>query len=340
MTPKIVTSLAVAAVLSTAIATYSYRANNVFIPQAGVGEKLLPGLGEQINKVAAISIRQGKKSLKLAHTKTGWVIAKNGYQADAGKIKKTLLALAGLSKLEAKTSAKDKYLLIEVDAPGKKDGRGRLVELADNKGKPLASIIAGKIGVGKAGPGRDAQYVRLPGEKTSWLALGSAEVSSDASHWINKRFLTLDVDTIIYGKVTLANGEMVEVKRGEKGADGSYAYELLDIPQGREPRTNTAIKFGATDFAILDLVDVRKKKADSKTVSTAEIHNQYGLKIRFNYVEEDGHGWVSLDVLEKGSDTEFADQISKRTKGWEYRLEDYKKAAFKRTKESLLRKLK
>ena len=337
MTPKFVATLALVAAISFGGAVLSYRANNVFVPQEGVGEKVLPGFAEKVNAVAAITVEQGEDKLQLIKKAGVWQVKSTGYPVSPAKVKSALVRLVELSKLEAKTANPSKYLLIEVDGPGKKDGRGRQFTLADGSGKKLASIVLGKIVVGKAGPGRDAEYVRLTDDKTSWLALGSLEAGAALPDWVEPRFLKLDVDSVTYGRVEY-DGDKVEVRRTGASASGSSTFEMLNVPEGRKTRPSTTIKFTATDLVNLDLVDVRPLKPGRKPTSRAFIETMTGLKLEFAMVEEYGKGWVSVKVVDKGKDTKIADDIIAKTAGWEFLIADYKLAAFLRKTENLLYK--
>ncbi|HFC04852.1 MAG TPA: DUF4340 domain-containing protein, partial [Rhizobiales bacterium] len=311
--------------------------NNVFVPQAGVGQKVLSGLEGKINDLSGIVVEQGTEKLELVNKGGIWQVKKTGYPVSPAKVKQALVGLAEMTNLEAKTGNPKKFLLIDVDSPGQKDGRGRLFTLLGKDGKQVGRIVLGKTAVGKAGPGRDAEYVRVPGEASSWLVLGSVDAGTALPNWVEPRFLKLDVDSVTYGRVEFDGGK-VEVRRTGKSATGSSQFELIDVPEGRKPRTSTTIKFTATDLVNLDLVDVRPLKADGKTTSTAYVETDSGLKLAFRLVEEYGKGWVSIKVVDKGKNVKAADAIIAKTKGWEFLIADYKKAAFKRRKEDLLEK--
>jgi len=345
MTPKLVISLALVAGISTAGAVVAYRANNVFVPVAGVGEKVLAGLEGKINTVREIVVEQGTKKLDLIFKNDAWLVKKSGYPVSPKKVRTVLVGLVNMTKLEAKTSNKDKYLLIDVDGPGKKGGRGRQFSLFTQAGRPVTKIIVGKVLVGKEGPGRDAQYVRLADDKTSWLALGSVLATPDLPSWVNPRFLKIDVDSVVSGRIVHSDGEVVSVVRTGADKNGSSTFKLLNIPQGRQSRTSTTIKFVATDLVNLDLLDVRRKKPNTKPVSTAYVELKDGLKLKFELVEEASpngtkKGWVSFVVTEKGKTPAKANAISARTNGWEFLLPDYKVSAFKKRTEQLLVKQK
>ncbi len=337
MNARFVISLALVAAISVAGAFFAYRSNNVFVPQKGVGEKILAGFAKRVNDVAAITIEQGKDRLELVKKDDVWQVKNTGYPVSPSKIKTVLVGLMELTRLEAKTANLKKYLLIDVDDPGQKDGRGRQFTLAGSDGKLLAQIVLGKISVGRAGPGRDAQYVRVTSEKTSWLALGSVEAGTTLPDWAAPRFLKLDVDSVIYGRVEY-DGDKVEVRRTGQSETGSSTFEMIDVPEGRKTRTSTTLKFTATDLVNLDFIDARPLKPTSSPTSKAFVETQSGLKLAFTMVEENGKGWVSVKVTDKGKDATIAEAIIARTQGWEFLIAGYKLAAFKRKKENLLYK--
>ena len=339
MTPKFVGSLALAALVCVAGAIWAYQANNVFVPRGGTGEKVLPGLDAKINDVVGIVVEQGLDKLALVNKDGVWQVRDTLYPVSTVKVKKALIGLVGLSKLEAKTANPKKYLLIDVDGPGKANGRGRQVSLLAKGDKLLAKIVLGKTAAGKVGPGRDAQYVRVVSDETSWLALGSVEGGANLAKWVEPRFLKLDVDSVTYGRIEI-DGEKLEVRRTGKSDSGSSLFELLDIPTGRNPRTSTTIKFAATDLVNLDLLGARPLKAGNKATSRAFIETDTGLKLAFALVEEYGKGWVSLKVEEKGSDVKAADAIIAKTAAWEFLVANYKRDAFKKRKTDLLYKAK
>ena len=340
MTPRIVLSLAVAALITTAGAVLAYRSTHVFVPRAGVGEKVLPGLAEKANDIARITVEQGVKKLELENAGGVWRAVATKYPLSPVKVKKVVISLINLEKLEAKTSSDEKYPLIEVDAPGKKGARGRRITLSGKDGGRIAGIIIGKVAVGKAGPGKDAQYVRVDGEKTSWLALGSVDATASIKSWVEPRFLKLDVDSVTGARIEHADGEIIEVRRTGKTATGSSLFELLNVPEGRKARTSTTIKFAATDWVILDLEDVRPAKADSKPLVTATITTDKGLKLVLRLAEEDSKGWISVHVAEKGKDIKAAGSLIARTKGWQFQIADYKLKQLEKRLEDLLEKKK
>ena len=340
MTPRIVLSLAVAAAISSAGAYFAYRSTHVFVPQAGIGEKVLPGLADKINDVTRITVAQDVRKLVLEKSNGVWQVAATKYPLSAAKVKKTFVSLIGLEKLEAKTANSEKYPLVHVDEPGRKDSKGRRIDLIGKNGEKIASIIIGKLAVGKAGPGKDAQYVRNSNDKTSWLALGSVDATVELKSWADPRFIGLNVDTVTHGRIVRADGEVIEVRRTGKSDTGSSIFELVNLPEGRKAKTSTTLKFAATDWVNLDFEDVRPANSGGKLVLTSTITTDDGLKVIFTLKKDAGKGWVSLDVAAPGKDKKKAGKITRQTKGWQFQLADYKFEQLNKKMEDLLEKQK
>ncbi len=335
MTRRLVIILGVLAAVSVVIAGLVWRSTHVFVVEEGVGEPVLAGLADEANNVARIEISKGTEKLVLIRDGDVWKLEKSGYPASGEQVRKAIVGLIEMVKMEAKTSNPSKYLLIDVDKPGEADSRGRLVVLKDAAGKLVGQIILGKVAIGKAGPGKDAQYVRLPGDATSWLVKGAVMQSVAVSDWVKTRFLKINVDSVSQARIEHADGEVIEVRRTGKSGSGSSVFELLNVPEGRKPLSSTFIKFAATDLANLDMIDVRPAKAGAKPLVSSSFSVDGGMKISVKMF--DG-GWVQVAVVDKGSDTAVADAISARVDGWQFLVSKDKQGQILRRMDQLLEK--
>jgi len=337
MTPRTLIVLACLAVISTTAAVWSYTANHHYAVDAAAGERVLPKLVNRINDVAAIETKDGHGSIRVDRKGKGWVVAGSGYPADAKKLQKILVSLVQLTKLEGKTSAPAKYAQLEVGDPGKKDAKGRLVTLYDKSGKKIAAIVLGKLAPGRAGEGKDAQYVRIEGEAQSWLAVGRVDAYSDVTRWVDPTVVSLLVNHVERARIIHPDGEVLEVDRNGKTSAGTPKFDIAGtIPAGKKVKSDIGVRYTATDLANVDFVDVRPVKKGTSEVSRAELSMDDGLKISYRLTEEDGKGWITVAVLDKGKDAKKADEIAKRTAGWEYQISDYKEKQFKKRLADLL----
>lgn len=330
MTPRIVAGLAVVAALSVGAAAWSYRAGHPNLAVAGVGERLLPELVERVNDVAEITVAQGERSLTVKAEGDGWVVADSGFPASSEKVRRALVGLARLSRLEPKTAIPAKYALIEVDGPGTAEAKGRLVTLKDAAGATVAAVVLGKPAAGRAGPGQEAQYARLADEARSWLVAGRVDAAPELRQWADTTLLSLNVDTVAAARFRHPDGEVVEVKKTGNTDHGAAKFEIVDLPEGKKPKSDITVRYAATDLANIEFVDVRRRKDDRQPVSEAELETDQGLKLGFSLVEEDGRGWLAIRVLDKGKDAETADAIASKAEGWEFALADYKAKQFQK----------
>ncbi len=337
MTPRALIILACLAIVSTTAAVWSYTAHHHYAVDAAAGERVLPGLVNKVNDVTAIETRDSHGTIRVERKDKGWVVAGSGYPADGEKLQKILVSLVQLSRLEAKTSSAAKYAQLDVGDPGKKDAKGRLVTLYGKDGKTIAAIVLGKLAPGRAGEGRDAQYVRVEGEAQSWLAVGRVDAYSDVTRWVDPNVVSLLVEHVERARIIHPDGEVLEVYRNGKTSAGTPKFDIVGtIPEGKKIKSDIGVRYTATDLANVDFVDVRPAKKDTTEVSRAELMMDDGLKIGYRLSEEDGKGWITVSVLDKGKDEKKADEIAKRTAGWEYQVSGYKEKQFNKRLADLL----
>ncbi len=337
MTPRVLIALAVMALVSTAAAVWSYDVNHRLNVDAAQGERVLPGLLDKVNDVAAIVTKDAKGSIRVERHDKGWVVAGSNYPADPEKLQKVLVSLVELTKLEAKTSAPSKYAQLEVDDPTSIASKAHLVSLLDKDGKTIAAIVLGKQAPGRAGEGKDAEYVRVEGAAQSWLAEGRVDASSDITRWVDPTVVALRIDHVERARIIHPDGEVLEVYHNGTTSAGTAKFDIVGaIPAGKKIKSDIGVRYTATDLANVDFVDVRPVKAGTKEVSRVELEMADGLKIGYRLSEEDGNGWITVTVLAKGKDAKEADAITKRTAGWEYELSDYKVKQFKKRLADLL----
>jgi outer membrane biosynthesis protein TonB len=86
------------------------------------GTLLFPKLGEQLDQVAAVTIRRGPLEAKLVKQDNDWVVAsKQDFPAETVRLRALLLSVANLQKLEAKTKDPANHAQLNVeDQPAKK----------------------------------------------------------------------------------------------------------------------------------------------------------------------------------------------------------------------------
>ena len=123
--------LVLAAVVLGLLAFWTGRSRQLRSPEQ-LGKPVLPGL--TINAIGRIEIAHQSKTVTLANTDDGWVVSSlYNYPADVAKIRENLLALRDLKIGAVQRGAR-------IDSTN-----ATLVDLQDERGKPLASIRLGEV---------------------------------------------------------------------------------------------------------------------------------------------------------------------------------------------------
>lgn len=147
-------------------------------------EMLVPALREALDKVDEVRIvgAGNKRLVTLSRTDAGFTVAeRSDYPADTAALRALLLQLSEARKLEAKTSRKDRYAALGVEALDAPKATGARIEI-EGVGTPVAILVgrsAPQLGGGT--------FVREPGAAQSWLVSGSIVVEREPERWLEKR---------------------------------------------------------------------------------------------------------------------------------------------------------
>ena len=279
------------------------------------GQLLLPGLSEQINQVTSLLLRDSKgRKVSIRLSDDSWGIEeKQGYPADAGKLRSALLILADAQVLEEKTSRPDMYGRLGVEDP---DTPG-----ADNLGLTIVlpgqerGLVIGKLAM------NSGTYVRRVGEPTSLLINQALALEADPMKWLIPDLLDIGPDSIQRVELSHPDGsELVITRKDEDGND----FRIEDLPPGREPQSDFLANGIASALARLGFQDVRRlRERDPGTVIHSRITTRKGLIIAASLYREE-RPWVSFTFsLADGADQTQRDLVqaySQRLAGWEYVL--------------------
>lgn len=321
MTPRSVIAMAAAAVVALAGAGWQLQSNSSGFVETQRGERLLPELLAMANDVAAITVSQADKDVRIERAGTSYVLGGSSYPVKGGKFQSAIVAAASLEKFEAKTAREDKYPLIEVEPTAGKGAKSRLIKFEDAEGNNLGEIILGKKARGRLGGTiGDGQYVRLPDAKQSWLARGIVDADIKLDGWVDNALTDMNVDYVVRATFQPADGEELAVRRTGVTDGGQPKFELNNMPEGKRPKNDLTIRYAATDLANVGFVDVRKDSGGEVAHRTTLMMAD-GLIVEFRVTGDD---WVSLHVVNDGKDKTTQKDLEGRTRGWQYKLADYK----------------
>jgi len=327
MRPRSFAALAVITVVALAIALTTYAAQNRWSQAKVTGAGLFPGLGAQASRIARVELKQGDKSLALARDKEVWSLAdRGGYPAKPEAVRALLVKLAGAELVESKTRNKDRYALLELEDPAAKDAKSRLLRLLDDNGGVIAEVIVGKKRFDAFGGSKSGTYVRKPGEAQTWLSNADLDVSAAVRDWVATSVLDVPAPKIAKVTVEIPGEEPLVIARD---ATDATKYALVGLPEGKKLKEGAGIDGIVRAAGNIDLEDVRKQPAAAAPapgdVSVAKIEADGGLAVTVRLRKEGEDTWVSLEASGADGDAKkTADDITKRTQGWEFKIPAHK----------------
>ncbi len=232
MQQKTLLILAVATLGVGGIAWWKLSSDKAAVATHSQTGKLFPELEKQVNDVQTILIERASGTVTLQRGPSGFGLnEKQGYPVDIESVRKSLIALAQMTTLEAKTDNPERYAKLGVEDIASAGSASTLVTLKDASGKELAKLIVGKEQEGKGGLPSGNVYVRRVGEKVSYLAKGNPDIKPAALDWLKKEILKVSRDRIQSVVITHPDGELVRVERS-KPEDSEFT--LANLPEGKE----------------------------------------------------------------------------------------------------------
>jgi hypothetical protein len=337
MRPRAFAALAVITLVAVAIAIATYASQNRWSQAKVTGAALLPGLAAQASRISRVELQQGDKTLALAKSDAGWTLAdRGGYPVKPGAVRALLVKLAEAELVEGKTRNKDRFALLELEDPVGKDSKSRLLRLKDDQGAVIAETIVGKKRWDAFGGSKSGTYVRKPGDPQTWLSNGDLDVSLNVRDWVQAGVLDVPSTKIAKLTVEIPGEEPLVIARD--GAD-TAKHTLLGLPDGKKLKEGAGIDAIVRAVGNIELDDVRKAAAapPANDVSVAKIEADGGLAITVRLRKEGDDTWVSLEAAGAEADAKkSADDIVKRTQGWEYKVPAYKAQAILKRRADLI----
>lgn len=277
--------------------------------------QLFPGLSGQINQVTGLVLRdtQGRQvNIRLSNGLWG-IEEKQGYPADAGKLRSVLLLLADAQVLEEKTSRPDMYHRLGVEDPSGPDADNLVLTIVQPGQE--RSLIIGKLAM------NSGTYVRRIGEPTSLLINQALALEADPMKWLIPDLLDIGPDEIQRVEIRHPDGaELLIARKDETGHD----FLIQNLPPGREPEADFVANGVAGALARLGFRDVRPLgEADGRPVIQSRFVTGSGLVITVTLRQEE-QAWVNFAFsLAEGADQAQASLVldyGRRLEPWEYVL--------------------
>jgi hypothetical protein len=322
MTPKVFVSLWVAAIICVIAAGTVYFANNSFAPVDEAGDPFLPQVIAQAEDIGGMEVVSGGETLILDYKDGLWTLpSRGGYPADITKVRDLVIALAQMRTLERKTAITEKYGLLELGDPAGNDSKSTQVTLKTKDGKDLASIILGRVKPGLLGGAGAATYVRLRDDPQTWLVSGNANTAADITAWVDRAIYKLNPDKITKISVAHPDGASVSLFRT---ADG---YAVPDAADPAKVKDKPALKLEISDYATIELNDVRKAKSGLTPVATGTVEAD-NVVLQVQVFADGKEFWVA--IMAQG-ESDAAKALNARVSGWHYKINENKAKALNKT---------
>ncbi|HJZ43672.1 MAG TPA: DUF4340 domain-containing protein [Hyphomicrobiaceae bacterium] len=316
MKPKPFAALVAVTALALLFAIVSYASNNRWAPTRISGTALLPGLAAQADRIAKIELSQGGKTLALTREKENWALADRGqYPAKSESVRALIVKLAQAETIEPKTQSKDRLALLELEDPGAKDAKSRLVRLLDDKGAVVGEAIVGKKRFDAFGASKSGTYMRRPGEAQAWLTGADVDVGLGVRDWVRPQVFDLAAAKIAGVSIEIPGEEPLKIAReGDKHA-------LSALPKDQKLKEGANIDAIVRAVGSIDLEDVRKPDGSSGgEAGVAKIEGDGGLGVTLKLRKQGEEYWLALAATGEGDSKATAEEITRRTQGWEFKI--------------------
>jgi hypothetical protein len=245
---------------------------------SAIGQKLLPNLA--VNDIAQITIKAGTNELTLAKRDNLWRVHERAdYPANFADISSLLMKLADLKIVQTEDIGPSQLGRFELLPPGVAANTGTQLDLKDQTGKPLNSLLLGKKHLAKppknpqfAGMGDegwpDGRYVMAGGAKSAAVISDPLEsVQPKPEQWLAKDFLNIEKPRSIAVQFPEATNSWKLTR-----ASDTNDWQLADAQAGEKldssKISSVTNPFGSPTFN--DVAAVGTSSAAGNTVLTVE----------------------------------------------------------------------
>ena len=304
--------------------------------------EFLPGFAKDVREAARIHIVSRAGTFDVAFVpEKGWVVPQRGdYPASYDLVQRTLVGLAALMTIEPKTARPDWLHFLGLETPPA--GDGILLAVSDDKGRLLASVIAGKSEDIGDSTGATGLFVRHPGENQSWLVRSVMDPRPAISDWIDKHVMDVDRARIREVDVDPAGSASFVVARA-KPSDPDFT--LTPIPAGKsvsDPTVPDGVAAAITEFGFDDVRPARDFDFNNPATSARLVTKTFdGLVVTVHVVQAGAYDWAEVSAEAPAPSTpetvKEAAAINAHASGWAYKLPAFKGQLFMTTLDSLLK---
>ena len=285
MSQRTVAILAAALVVLLALVIFGQRTS----APVGLGTALVPDLEAALGDLERVTVAKanGETVATLEKRPDNWVVAdKNGYVANAAKLRQALTALAEAKILEQKTANPELYGRLGVEDVTAANAAGVSVALTA-QGRELPTIILGNA------EGSKYRYARRAGEAQSYLIDRNPDVPRAAAQWIDSVIVDVRGERVREVTITHADGEVVHIS---KASSELANFDVAAVPKGRELSYPGVANVIGNALRELNLEDVETAAAPAEQPTIVEFRTFDGLIVRVTGSKRGDEDWISLEA--------------------------------------------
>lgn len=251
------------------------------LEQGGRGEPTFVGMKDSINDVTGLILMGGGQQVSLTRSEDGWAIAeRNGYAADADKVREFLRGVALSERREPKTANTDRFDRLGLGSAALK------VRLEDGNGSEMLAFDMGKRSA--IGSDRSLTYVWQASDTRSWLVTALQDGTANPADWLDTDLI--DIAPARVKAVSLGGARLVR-------ALGETAYRLDDIKEGEAAAPTWRLGEPARVITGLQFEDVRHLGNPlTDPLRSVELVTHDGLVLSLMLHEMDGATWAQLSA--------------------------------------------
>ncbi len=257
---------------------------------ASSGATLVPGLESALGDVERVTIvkANGETVATLERRPESWVVAdKQGYAANATKLRQALTALGEASILEEKTANPELHGRLGVEDVAGAEAKGLSIAFTA-PGHELPTIILGNA------EGSRYRYARRADEAQSYLIDRNPDVPRTAAGWVESRIIDVRGERVREVTITHADGEVVRLS---KDSAELANFDVADVPEGRELSYPGVANVVGNALRELNLEDVAPAAdAPAEGATTVEYRTFDGLVVRITGTETGDESWITLEA--------------------------------------------
>jgi hypothetical protein len=257
---------------------------------AGTGAPFIAGLEDALGDVERVTVTKanGEVVATLEKRPDNWIVSdKNGYVANASKLRQALTALGEARILEQKTANAELYGRLGVEDVTGPNAAGISVALTAT-GRELPTIILGNA------EGAKYRYARRAGETQSFLIDRNPDVPRTAAQWVESQIVDVRSDRVREVTITHPDGEVVRIS---KTGPELTNFEVADVPTGRELSYPGVANVIGNALRELNLEDVERADAAPGAEATqVEVRTFDGLVVRIAGIERNDERWITLEA--------------------------------------------